>query len=250
MSGTVEAHDKYRLRQLAADLWVVEAPLRFFGLPLGTRMTVVRLPSSGLVLHSPVAPTDELCRAVRALGTVHYLIAPNLYHHLFAGDWLQRFPDAQLYATPGLERKRPDLSITASLGSDTNEEWAAVLDQTSLVGMPALNESVFFHRPSRTLIATDLAFNIGASDPLLTRAAFWLLGAHGKLAPTLLERFQVKDRDGFRDALEQVLAWPFERVIVAHGAVVERGGKTQLADGYAWLRASPEQQVTDRAGSG
>ncbi len=237
MATPIESTDQFQLRQLATDLWVAEAPLRFFGLPLGTRMTVVRLPDGGLFLHSPVAPTAALREAVAALGPVRHVIAPNLYHHLFAGDWLSFHPAARLHAAPGLGDKRTDLSISAELCDDPHEDWAPVLDQVAIRGMPGLNETAFFHRPSGSLIATDLAFNIGPSDPWPTRVAFWVLGAHGKLAPTFLERLQAKDRPALRASVDHVIAWDFDRAIVAHGAIVESGGREQLARGYAWLAA-------------
>jgi hypothetical protein len=98
-----------------------------------------------------------------------------------------------------------------------------------------LNEAVFFHRPSATLVASDLAFNIGACSPPLTRAAFRLAGAYGRLSPTVVERLFVRDRPAFARALGRVLDWPFERVVVAHGRVSEHGGREELLRGYAWL---------------
>ena len=77
------------MQELAPDLWVADSPLRFLGLEMGARMTVIRLPDGKLLLHSPIAPTAELVREVEALGPVAYLIAPNKFHHLFVGDWLK-----------------------------------------------------------------------------------------------------------------------------------------------------------------
>ena len=62
---------------------------------------------------------------------------------------------------PGVEAKRPDLEIRAVLGESPLAGWSDVLDQTLVAGFPMTNEVVFFHRPSRTLIASDLVFNIG-----------------------------------------------------------------------------------------
>ena len=75
------------LRQLAPDLWIAEQPLRFLGLELGARMTVVRLPGSRLLLHSPIARSRELAAEVERLGSPTYLVAPNRFHHLYARDW-------------------------------------------------------------------------------------------------------------------------------------------------------------------
>jgi hypothetical protein len=77
-----EIREECIVRQLDSDLWVSESPLRFLGLEVGARMTVVRLSGGRLWLHSPVPAIPELIEQVRALGEVAYLVAPNRFHHL------------------------------------------------------------------------------------------------------------------------------------------------------------------------
>lgn len=223
------------MRQLADEIWVVDQSLRFLGLEIGARMTVVRLPGRKLLLHSPIAVSNELVRAVEALGSVAYLVAPNRFHHLFAGAWQEICPAAALYVAPGLETKRPELRVAGVLGDTPEPGWADVLDQAFVRGFPLANEVVFFHKSSSTLVISDLAFHIGPTSPAATRLAFRLGGAYARLSPTILERFLVRDRAAFRSSLARILEWPFDRVVMAHGEVLERGGREQLARGYAWL---------------
>jgi hypothetical protein len=222
-------------RELHPDLWVAESPLRFLGIDVGARMTIVRLPDQTLWLHSPIAAASELVQQVAGLGPVAHLVAPNRFHHLFVSEWKQAFPEASVFAAPGLDSKRPDLASAAVLGDAPEPGWADAIDQIRIEGVPLANEVVFFHRPSATLIATDLAFNIQASSPPLTRFAFRLSGAYGRLAPTVIERLIIRDRPAFRRSLERILAWPFERVVVAHGEVSENGGREQITRGYEWV---------------
>src|SRR4051812_30918615 len=58
----------------ARDLWTVAAPQKMMGLHLGTRMTVVRLPGGGILLHSPVPISPALRQEIDALGEVAHLI--------------------------------------------------------------------------------------------------------------------------------------------------------------------------------
>ncbi|MCU0670686.1 MAG: DUF4336 domain-containing protein [Myxococcota bacterium] len=97
------------LRPLAENLWVAERPQSFFGLPVGTRMTVIRLADERLLLHSPVALDAALRAQLDAIGRVCFVVAPNRVHHLYAGDVAKTYPEARLWIAPGLERKRPDL---------------------------------------------------------------------------------------------------------------------------------------------
>ncbi len=223
------------MQQLHSDLWISDSPLRFLGLEVGARMTVMRLPGPKLLLHSPIAATADLVREVKALGPVAYLVAPNRLHHRFVGEWQRACPDAPIYVAPGLDTKRADLAIAGVLADEPEPGWKGVVDQVLLGGFPFANEVVFFHRPSATLIATDLAFNVGPGSPPLTRLAFRLGGAYGRLSPTLLERLLVRDRAAFRHSLERILEWPFDRVVVAHGEVSEKGGREELVRGYSWL---------------
>lgn len=226
------------MRNLAPGLWTFDAPLRFLGLELGVRMTVVRLADGTLLLHSPIRATDDVLASVRALGPVSTIVAPNRFHHLFVGEWQREFPEAALYVAPGIEVKRRDLSVTGLLDDAPIRRLEGTLDQRVLRGIPATNEVLFFHRESGTLLASDLAFNIDGSSPALTRGFFRMGGCFGRLTPTPLERVLVRDRAAFSESLRAALAWPFERVVVAHGAVAETGGRESLEHGYAWVLGS------------
>lgn len=223
------------MQQIHPDLWITDSSQRFLGLEVGARMTVVRLPGSELLLHSPIAATAELAKEVEALGRVAYLVAPNRFHHLYVGQWQEACPEASVYVAPGLDTKRSDLEIAGVLSDEPEPGWADTVDQVLMDGFPLANEVVFFHRPSATLIATDLAFNIGPSSPTLTRLAFRLSGAYGRLSPTLLERLFIRDRAAFRRSMERVLAWPFDRIVVAHGKVSEVGSREEFVRGYRWI---------------
>ena len=223
------------LRPLAQDLWVVERPQAFYGLSVGTRMTVVRLPGERLLLHSPVVLDAALRAELDAIGRVSYAVAPNRVHHLYAGDVAKAYPGARLWVAPGLERKRPDLAFVGVLGDDAPEEWQDTLAQIFFRGRPYENEVAFLHRPSRTLILCDLAFNFGPSAAAPTRLLMKLLRSYGRFGPSKLDPLLIRDRQAARESLERILAWDFDRVVVAHGDVVESGGSQALRAGYAWL---------------
>ena len=224
------------LRPIAPELWVAERPLRFLGVDLGIRATVARLRDGGLWVHSPVALDPALRAAVHALGPVRFVVAPNLFHHRFVGAWGDAHPDARLHAAPGLPEKRRDLAFHALLGDAPPAEWAADLDQVLVRGAPIANEVVFLHRASGTLILTDLAFHLDAGCPFRTRLAARLLGVYGRLGPTWIARHLLfADRRAARRAFDRIRSWDFDRVVVAHGRVQDRGGKAALLRSYAWL---------------
>jgi hypothetical protein len=223
------------LRQLAENLWVADRPQSFFGIPVGTRMTVVRLSGERLLLHSPVTLDTELRAQLDSLGRVCFAVAPNRVHHLYAGEVAKVYPGARLWIAPGLERKRPDLVFEAVLTDEAPEEWRGEVEQVFFRGRPYENEVAFFHRASRTLVLCDLAFNFGPSAAAPTRLLMKLLRSYGRLGPSKLDPLLIRDRQVARESLERILGWDFDRVVVAHGDVLERGGREILRDGYSWL---------------
>ena len=179
------------LRALDTDLWVASRPLRLWVGDVGCRMTVVRLSDGALWLHSPVPADAETRAAVDAIGPVRWLVAPNKFHHFYLGDWARAYPEAAVCGAPGLPAKRRDLRFQHELVPDAPPPWGEDVLAQPVGGVPLLNELVFFHPRSRTLIFTDLSFNVPArSDaPLFFR----LVGVVGRFGPSRLVRFGIRD---------------------------------------------------------
>lgn len=228
------------LEPIAENLWIADgAPVPFLGIPYPTRMTLARLSDGGLWVHSPIALGPELAAEVSKLGAVRHLVSPNKIHHLFLADWARRWPEARLYAPPGLARRRRDLHFAGELGDRPDPAWAAEIDQVVFRGSFAMEEVVFFHRASRTLVIGDLVqkFEPAGLAPWQRR----LMRLDGLLGPdgsTPREwRLSFWNRRAARRALERALAWNPERIVIAHGTWVRRDGREALRRSLAWLGA-------------
>ena len=225
------------LTPLAADLWVARRPLPLLVGDIGTHMTVVRLPDGGLFLHSPAPFDAETKRALDEIGPVRCVAAPSKVHHFFVGAYVAAYPEARLFAAPGLPEKRQDLRFDAILGDDPPPQWRGVLEQHLFRGAPYVNEVVFFHRASRTLVLTDLAFNMRQPPAGRARLFCWLVGASGRFGPHRMLRLMIRDRAAARASVQRILAWDFDRVVVTHGEVLETGGKQAFTEAFAFLGA-------------
>jgi hypothetical protein len=223
------------LRKLDENLWVAEQPLKYMGLAIETRMTVILLANGSLWVHSPLRLTPERREAIEALGPVRFLVAPNKYHHLFIGDWMAAFPQARAHAAPGLSEKRKDLSFHAVLSEQAPAEWAGQIDVVPWQGAPMIGEVVFFHRASRTLVLTDSAHNVGPDAAPFTRFVFQVFGGYGRLSSWVVDRLVNRDRAAARRTVDTILQWDIQRVILAHGHIVERDGAQAFRKAYAWL---------------
>lgn len=226
------------LRQLDSNLWVLDKPLRIRGIDVGGRMTVVKLPTGGLWLHSPVHVAPQEREALLRLGPIEHIVAPNNVHHLFVAEWLREHPTAQLYIAPGLSRKNPALAGGKLLNADDTSAQAPFGDtikQCFVDGIPGLSETVF--HTGNTLIVTDLVFNVRHVEGFLTRLFLKLDGGLGGVRATRMVRFLIKDRKQVKASLERILAWRFDRLIVTHGEVLNPGhaARTALADAYRFL---------------
>jgi len=225
------------LRQHDSELFTASAPLTMLGLHLGTRMTVVRLSGGGLFVHSPITLDSELRAELDALGPVVDVVAPNLFHHLFVGPYRDAYPAAKLFGAPGLATKRADVHFDAVLGSSPDPLWLADLEQIQVEGMKRLRETVFFHAATRTLITSDLLFNVGVPAHLGTRLYARAAGTYDRVAVSRLVRLVVDDPAHARRSIDAVLGWDFDRVILAHGEVVETGGKALFRAAWEFLEA-------------
>jgi hypothetical protein len=224
------------MKPIAPELWVVETPLRFRGIEVGRRMTVVRLEDGALVIHSPAPLTARLREELTELGDVRFVVpASNMHGHLFMEQYREAFPEVELFSAPDLDRKRKDLAFDGALGDAPDPRWGEVLDQAAVFGHRFVTEIVFLHRPSRTLIVGDLCFTIGEGAPVVMRALARAARSYGQLRPTPMFRLGLRDRAAARNSLDRILGWDFDRIIVGHGELVETGGKDALRRAYAWL---------------
>ncbi|MGF6212890.1 hypothetical protein ABIE32_002769 [Comamonas sp. 4034] len=246
MSSHSSSHDSLPLTPLAPDLWSAQQRISVQGLPLRTRMTVARLAGHQLWLHSPVAPTPQLRAALDALGSVAWVVAPNRMHHLYAGDWLPFYPQAQLWGAPGLTAKRRDLLQLQTLpkqpgplgqldDSATPSAWRNHLQMQCVGGIPLLNECVWLHQPSGSLIVTDVLQYYPQDLSLSARLFNSLNGTRSRLAMPRAVRFAIRDKAAARAAAQVICSWPVQRIVLAHDTVIEQHAARQLRAALGFL---------------
>lgn len=226
------------LEEFGPSLFVVEGPtVSFFGFPYPTRMAVVRLSNGELWVWSPVALTDALARSVEAIGPVRHIVSPNKLHHLFLGEWAARWPDARLYAPPGLARKKPEIHFDADLGDAPDPAWAADIDQVIFHGSLAMEEVVFFHRASSTAIICDLIQRFAPENMTGWKGKLMQLdGMVGEQGSTPREwRASFLHRGPARAARQKVLDWNPERLLIAHGECAQSGATEIVRQALDWI---------------
>ena len=158
---------------------------------------------------------------IAELGDVSHIVAPNGFHDSFSGAAKRRYPNATLWASKALRGTKADMPADAWLG-EVDPPWAEELSPLLIEGAPKVDEFVFLHQASRTLILTDLLFQIRYPVNTMTKMVLWMAGVNGgKLAQSRLWRTVTRDRQAAGRSVEQMLEWDFDRVVLSHGDFVE-----------------------------
>jgi hypothetical protein len=224
------------LTTVAPGLFSTFSRVSFLGVPMTARTTIASLSGGGLFVCSPGAIDDDLRREIDALGEVHAIVAPNAFHHLFVSAWRDAWPDASVYVPPSLVKKRPDLADVPVHGDEAPALYADEVAQIPIRGLALLDETWFFHRPTKTLIDTDVMHNVHEDPSWIARSGWKMMGAWKRFGPSRLERLLIRDRAALRESVHAALDWPFERVIVAHGDVFEPADvRDRVAATWRWL---------------
>ncbi|MDP6882743.1 MAG: DUF4336 domain-containing protein [Rhodospirillales bacterium] len=233
------AEERTRLKTCVDDtLYVAEYPIRYAGCDFLARMTLVRLADGALWLHSPGTIDGTLKAEIDSLGPVRFVIGPGNFHWLHLGKALELYPDAKTYICPGIERKDPTLKFDEFLGDQPPPAWAGEIDQVLVRGTRFIWEVAFFHRPSKTLILTDLVENIGDSTPGVGIALklWWkvVFRMWNKARPAPEYQLGWGHKKAVRASLEKIMEWDFERVILSHGEPIDADAKNIVRE--AWRK--------------
>ncbi len=102
-----------------------------------------------------------------------------------------------------------------------------------------MDEVVFLHRPSRTLILCDLCVCVHRDAPWGWRQLGRLAGIYDHYGPPIDMKMSFRDRKALGVFVERVLDWDFDRIVLSHGNPVERGGKDVFRNAYSFC-LSPE----------
>lgn len=238
------------LTQHGAHLWSARHVFKVRGLAISSRMTVVRLENDQLWLHSPVPIPEVLRVELKSMGQVRWLVAPSRAHDLFLNQARVAFPDAEVWLAPGLTGMGTVPSAARTLDGEALAQWRPTLEGVLIQGMPMVNETLWFHRPSGTLIVTDLLQWWRGPLPWSTRLWAHAMGVRGHLGVSRFFGRFVHDRGALRQSLAVLSDWPLRRALMCHdGEVIWDTPEQALADvgkalGWLPLQFLPGQAPT------
>lgn len=206
------------------DLSFLDCELKMPLMSLPVRTTVVQL-KMGQVMISPGSQLTP--EQLRSAGTVTDLVAPNLFHCAGLPKAQKTFPQAKVWGSPGCRELKTNISWTGDLNP---KDWPyqEELPMLLIQGMPKVNETIFFHRRSKTLIVSDLCFNLQDARGVGCWIILNLFGTYRRFGVSRFWLKMTKDFPALKNSLRQLFEWDFENIVMSHGSTVVQDGKDRL----------------------
>lgn len=218
-------------RALAENLWLASYPLSVLGTQHGRNVTLIRLASGKVVVHSMAPFTAAEVGEMQALGPASWLVEAMLLHDTYAREGRDAFSGVPFLGPPGFSEV---VGFSTSPLLPTPREWVGEIEVFAIGGAEKLKEHVCLHVPTRTLIVADLVFNFATNERGWDRFFHrYLAGFKRYPGMSRIFRICIQDRAAFRASLVPIMAADFDRIIVGHGSVIERDGKALLARALA-----------------
>lgn len=161
------------LTPITTGVWAAERPFIWNSIDVGGRSVICRVGDGTLLVHSPVRWTENLGECLEALGGgVGHIVSPNYEHLKYAAQWHAKYPDAKMYACPGLPDRMPEIKWDCELGVEPiPSEWEGSVDVVHFdceinpfTRKPFFNEVNLFHCKSKSVVMTDTFWNYPTSD--------------------------------------------------------------------------------------
>lgn len=223
------------LIKLDKNVYVVNGVTQIIGSAMNIRMTIIRLPNGKLIVFDPIPLGITLTNEINSLGQIAFIIAPNNFHYLYISEWSRNYPEAKVLVAPGLPKRIKSMQQYTVISKDSMSELNDQFTWLLFDALPVLNEIILFHKTSRTLLITDLVFNIHKTNWSLLGIYIRFSGTFKKLGLTYLLKFMVKNKSNARVSVNKILSWDFEKIVMAHGNIIYKDGKKLFSIAFKWL---------------
>jgi hypothetical protein len=229
--------NKARLEELSGGgIWIGEHELWFGGVRLHSRMTVIQLADGKLWVHSASEPTKERRAELDRLGEVAWVVVPNRYHHLHAAAAKAHYPDAQVIGPASAKLRNKSVALDVAIDDARLPSLVPQLSPVALRGVPFLDETLFFHAKTRTLIGADVMMRGCPADHFTWRWVSRILGQYQRYKAPPDVRWHTRGGPLVRQSLDEIAKLPVERILVAHSDPIEDRPLEQLEEAWRFAR--------------
>lgn len=184
--GTYKTKKTIMEEIVPGQIWTMDQKFGILNVQVPLRMTVIKLKEGGLFVYDPIAATPELLGYMKQLeqqhGPVKHIVLGSvaIEHKVYAGVFAQKFPKAEVWVQPGQYAFPQNLPIPllgfpagrTKVIPQTKEavpaDWSDFdfLTLGPLISKDgAFGETVFFHKPTSTLLVTDTVLEVTNEVP-------------------------------------------------------------------------------------
>ncbi len=218
----------------ANRVWYIDKSYRVCGLTHIQRMVVIKLENDELMVISPIELSTQCQLELSQLGAVKFVVSPTPTYHHHLSDWWLAYSKAYFFATHSLIEKRTDLNFDGVLSHQTPKEWQGQLLQTSIGGDESPNKMLFCDPLSRTLFITDNLVALQPHLPTGQKITTLIQGGRNQLTLPYRVRRKFKNKAMLRASVQEVMTWPFDRLISSNGLLIEKDAKDAFYQAFWW----------------
>lgn len=223
-------------------------------------MTVVKMNDGGLFVFSPIKLDPATKEVITRMGLVTVLILPDIEHHLYVMDYLALNPNATVIGVPGLDKKRKDVPFEHLMrpGGPAEQRKPFGLEEEFdylYLDKTVNRESLWYHRPTQTLLTADLMWNLPAIEqyaqagpggkPMtkfnwMTKINSSFMNPESIGHTAFMWYVMAKGQSG-RMQIEQAMKktineWKPQRIVMCHGENVESNVIETIRRGFRWWK--------------
>lgn len=243
-------------RKLTENLVVCASSFKVLTLNMGARMALFNYRGSVIVWSAmPYGPHLDEAFELLGLRNVEFIFLPNFQHTVGAKLFKAAFPAAKVVGMAHDKMTlKPDITISEGNRILKDDELAAlglgaISGHFELVFLPhhGNKELVVYDKNAKTVFEADLLFNVrpDASNEQYSAKLgymddFWQHGGWSFFTryfnpDSVIGRYfsnRLSKSTLSKEGLEAILSWDFERVVVSHGNIIEKGGKEEFRKVY------------------
>ncbi len=219
-----QEHYGYKImKQIAETIFINEYSAKIMpGVHFPVNTSFIELEKNELAVISPGPFEQKMIQEIISKYSTVYCIAPNALHHKHLKNFNNIFPEINIYGPSTLTKKQPWLSGKILSLDLLAEKLKNQVSFFPILGNPLLDETVFYCHQSKSLIITDLFFNMRDPMPLGRKCILGLVGARNKIAQSKLVKKSIKNKEAYAHSVKPLGKLDCERIIVGHGHIVER----------------------------
>lgn len=210
------------MKKIAENIFTYEYATKIMpGVHFPVNSSFIALKNNQLMIVSPGPFEKGMIQEFIKKYSVVYCVAPNALHHKHLKSFNDLFPEIDIYGPSALIKKQPWLSEKILsldlLGKKLNSQVLFF----PILGNAFLDETVFYCRQSKSLIVTDLFFNMKDPMPLGRKWILGFVGARNKIAQSRLVKSATKDKEAYTQSVKPLSELDCQRIMVGHGHLIE-----------------------------